>query len=305
MRVFVTGASGWIGSTVVSELLTSGQQVVGLARSDAAAARVTRLGAEVLRGDLDDLDSLRAGAASSDGVVHLGYNHDFSRMAQAARTDLQAIDAIGTILAGTGRPLVIASGTLGLAPGRVGTEQDVPDIRSHPRVASAQAAQAMAERGVRSVIVRFAPTVHGEGDHGFMATLVAIARDKGVSGYIDDGANRWPAVHRLDAGSLVRLAVIGAPAGSVLHAVAEEGVPTRVIAEAIGRGLDVPVVSVPADQAFDHFNWLGAFFGADAPASNTVTRELLGWEPTHPKLIADLDEGHYFRTMTRNPAAIT
>jgi len=213
MRVFVTGASGWIGSTVVSELLTSGQQVVGLARSDAAAARVTRLGAEVLRGDLDDLDSLRAGAASSDGVVHLGYNHDFSRMAQAARTDLQAIDAIGTILAGTGRPLVIASGTLGLAPGRVGTEQDVPDIRSHPRVASAQAAQAMAERGVRSVIVRFAPTVHGEGDHGFMATLVAIARDKGVSGYIDDGANRWPAVHRLDAGSLVRLAVIDAPAG--------------------------------------------------------------------------------------------
>jgi len=152
----------------------------------------------------------------------------------------------------------------------------------------------MAERGVRSVIVRFAPTVHGEGDHGFMATLVAIARDKGVSGYIDDGANRWPAVHRLDARSLVRLAVIDAPAGSVLHAVAEEGVPTRVIAEAIGRGLDVPVVSVPADQAFDHFNWLGAFFGADAPASNTVTRELLGWEPTHPKLIADLDEGHYF-----------
>ena len=155
------------------------------------------------------------------------------------------------------------------------------------------------------MIVRFAPTVHGEGDHGFMATLVAIARDKGVSGYIDDGANRWPAVHRLDAGSLVRLAVIDVPAGSVLHAVAEEGVPTRVIAEAIGRGLDVPVVSVPADQAFDHFNWLGAFFGADAPASNTVTRELLGWEPTHPKLIADLDEGHYFRTMTRNPAAIT
>ena len=303
--MFVTGASGWIGSTVVSELMRTGQQVVGLARSDAAAAAVAGLGAEVLRGDLDDLDSLRAGAASCDGVVHLGYNHDFSRMEQAARTDLLAIEAIGAVLAGTDRPLVIASGTLGLAPGRVGTEQDRPDPRAHPRIASAKAALAMAERCVRSSIVRFAPTVHGAGDHGFMAVLVAIAREKGVSGYIADGTNRWPAVHRLDAGCLVRLAVENAPAGSVLHAVAEQGVPTRVIAEAIGRGLDVPVVSVPADQAVGHFSWLGAFFGADAPASNRATRELLGWEPTHPGLIADLDEGHYFRAVTRNPAAIT
>jgi nucleoside-diphosphate-sugar epimerase len=296
MRVFVTGASGWIGAAVVSELLQSGHEVVGLARSDSAAAAVAALGAEVRRGELGDLDSLRAGAAASDGVVHLGYNHDFSQMEQAARADLEAITTIGTTLEGSDRPLVIASGTLGLAPGRVGTEQDLPEPSLHPRVANADAAMSFAERGVRSVIVRFAPTVHGTGDHGFMATLVGIARDKGVSGYIDDGANRWPAVHRLDAAKLVSLGVQHAPAGSVLHAVAEEGIPTRVIAEAIGRGLDVPVVSVPAEQAADHFAWLGRFFGADAPASNTLTRELMDWEPTQQGLIADLDEGHYFTT---------
>jgi nucleoside-diphosphate-sugar epimerase len=295
MRVFVTGSSGWIGSAVVAELLGSGDQVLGLARSDAAAARVEALGAQVLRGDLEDLDSLRTGVAGSDGVVHLGYNHDFSRMDQAAQTDRLAIDAIGTALEGTDRPLLIASGTLGLAPGRVGTEQDRPDPSLHPRIANAAAALSYVDRGVRSLIVRFAPTVHGEGDHGFMAALVGIARDKGVSGYIDEGANRWPAVHRLDAGHLVRLAVQGAPAGSVLHAVADEGVPTRVIAEAIGRGLGLPVVSVPADEAADHFGWIGAFFAVDAPASNDLTRELLGWQPTHPGLLDDLAQGHYFR----------
>jgi len=294
VRIFVTGASGWIGSATVSELIASGHQILGLARSDRAAVGIGDLGAEVLRGDLEDLDSLRAGAESCDGVVHLGYNHDFSRMADAAQTDLRAIETIGSALAGTDKPLVIASGTLGLAPGRVGTESDRPEPGVHPRVANAAAALALAERGVRSSIVRFAPTVHGEGDHGFVAVLVAIAREKGVSGYIDEGANRWPAVHRLDAGRLVGLAVQNAPAGSVLHAVAEEGVPTRDIAEAIGRGLDVPVVSVPAGQAADHFSWLGGFFGADAPASNTLTRELLGWEPEHRGLIADLDAGHYF-----------
>jgi nucleoside-diphosphate-sugar epimerase len=298
MRIFVTGASGWIGSAVIPELLDAGHKVVGLARSDTAAAAVEARGAEVHRGGLDDLDSLRAGAAASDGVIHLGYNHDFSRMEQAAQTDLQAIDAIGTTLEGTDRPLVIASVAVGLASGRVATEQDMPDP-SAPRVASAQAVLSFATRRVRSSIVRFAPTVHGAGDYGFMAALVGIARDKGVSGYIDDGANRWPAVHRLDAGSLVRLAVDDAPAGSVLHAIAEEGVPTRTIAEAIGRGLNLPVASVPAERASDHFGFLGRFFSVDCPASNGLTRELLGWTPTHAGLVADLDEGHYFDGVAR------
>jgi nucleoside-diphosphate-sugar epimerase len=295
MRIFVTGASGWIGSAVVSELLTSGHQVVGLARSDASAAAVEALGAEVRRGDLADLDNLAAGAADSGGVVHLGYNHDFSQMGEAAQTDLQAIETFGAALAGTDRPLLIASGTLGLAAGRVGTEEDRPDPSAHPRIANADAALALVDRGVRPLVARFAPTVHGAGDHGFVAVLVGIARDKGVSAYVGDGANRWPAVHRLDAANLVARAMEKAPAGSILHAVAESGIATRVIAEAIGRGLDVPVVSVAAEQAADHFGWIGGFFGADAPASNAVTRELLGWEPTGPGLIEDLDEGHYFQ----------
>jgi nucleoside-diphosphate-sugar epimerase len=296
MRVFVTGASGWIGSAAVTELLAAGHQVLGLARSDAATEAVTALGAHVHRGSLDDPTSLRDGAAACDGVVHLGYNHDFSRMDEAAQTDLRAIEAIGTTLVGTDRPFVVASGVLGLAPGRVATEQDMPEPGLHPRIAGIQLAMSFADRGVRSSSVRFAPTVHGAGDHGFTATLVAIARAKGISGYIADGSNRWPAVHRLDAGHLVRLAVENAPAGSALHAVAEEGVPTRAIAEAIGAGLDMPVVSVPADQAGEHFGWLARFFGTDARASNTFTRELLDWRPTHPGLLADLDEGHYFRT---------
>lgn len=295
MRIFVTGATGWIGSAVVLELLNAGHQALGLARSQAAAAKLAALGAEVHRGELDDLDSLRAGAAASDGVVHLGYNHDFSRMEAAARTDLAAINAIGAALEGTGRPFVVASGVLGLASGRVATEQDMPDAGVHPRIAGAQAALSFAGRGVRSSIVRFAPTVHGPGDHGFVATLVGIAREKGVAAYIDAGSNRWPAVHRLDAANLVRHAVQKAPAGAVLHATAEEGVPTRAIAEAIGRGLDLPVVSIPADQAGDHFGWMGRFFGADAPTSSPATRRLLGWSPEQPGLIEDLDAGYYFK----------
>jgi nucleoside-diphosphate-sugar epimerase len=295
MRVFVTGASGWIGSAVVPELLDAGHKVLGLARSDAAAASVAALGADVHRGGLDDPESLHAGAAAADGVVHLAYHHDFAQMAEAAATDLRAIEALGAALEGTGRPLVVASGTLGLAPGRVGTERDRPDPAAHPRIAGATATLALAERGVRSSIVRFAPTVHGAGDHGFVAVLVGIAREAGVSGYVGDGANRWPAVHRRDAADLVRRAVEDAAPGSVLHAVAEEGVPARTIAEAIGRGLGVPAVSVPAERAADHFGWLARFFAADCPASNELTRELLGWRPTRPGLVADLEAGHYFR----------
>ena len=294
MKVFVTGASGWIGSATTTELVAAGHHVVGLVRSDSAAATVASLGAQVQRGSLDDLDSLRAGAAGCDAVVHLGYDHDFSQMERAARTDRQVIDTLGDTLEGTGAALLIASGTLGLATGRVGTERDTPAPGGHPRGANAVAALALADRGVRSSVIRFAPTVHGAGDHGFVATLVGIAREKGVAAYVGDGANRWPAVHRSDAAQLVRLAVESAPAGSVLHAVAEDGVPARAIAEAIGRGLDLPVTSLPADQAAAHFGWMGMFFGADCPASHELTTALLGWQPTHQGLLDDLAEGHYF-----------
>jgi nucleoside-diphosphate-sugar epimerase len=294
MRIFVTGASGWIGSAVIPELLSAGHAVVGLARSDAAAEKVAALGVEVRRGELDDVEGLRAAAADADGVVHLGYNHDFSDMPGAARTDRAALTAMAEALEGTGAPLVMAAGTLGLAPGRVGTEDDMPDPDVHPRVGNVRTAFAFADRGVRPIAVRFAPTVHGPGDHGFIAVLVGVARERGFCAYIGDGANRWPAVHRLDAARLVARAVDHAPAGTIVHATAEDGVPTRAIAEAIGRGLDLPVRSIAPEQAAEHFGWIGAFFGADAPASSIKTRALLGWEPTHATLIEDLDAGAYF-----------
>lgn len=290
MRIFVTGASGWIGSAVVPELQAAGHEVIGLARSDEAAKTIANSGAEVVRGELADLDLLRATAASSDGVVHLGYVHDFSRMPEAAATDRAAIETFGAALAGSGAPLLIASGVLGLARGRAATEQDDPDPAVHPRVGNAQVTLSFAAQDVRPIVVRFAPTVHGAGDHGFVARLVEIARERGTSGYVGDGANRWPAVHRQDAARLVRLAVDAAPAGSVLHAVAEEGVPTHAIAEAIGRGLDLPV----APAAPEEFGWLGAFFAADCPASSAITQQRLDWSPEHPGLVADLDAGHYF-----------
>ncbi len=308
MRVFVTGASGWIGSAVVSELIGAGHQVVGLARSDASADALTAAGAEVHRGTLDDLDGLREGAAASDGVIHLAFNHEiaFSGNFQgAADADRRAVEAFGDALAGSDRPLLIASGTLGLAPGRVATEQDAREL-DDPAVAAlgpgprtrwgtAHLALSLASRGVRSSVVRLPPTNHGDGDNGFMATLVAIARDKGVSGFIGDGNNRWPAVHRLDSAHLFRLAREKAPAGSALHAVAEEGVPIREVAEVIGRHLDVPAVSIAPEDAAGHFTWLAGFLALDSPASSVLTRELLGWQPTHPGLIDDLDQGHYFR----------
>ncbi|MFD5035460.1 SDR family oxidoreductase [Streptomyces sp. NPDC058405] len=302
MRIFVTGASGWIGSTVVPELISAGHQVVGLARSDASATALTAAGAEVVRGTIDDLEVLRDAAAASDGVIHLAFKHDIAFTGDfqgAAEADRRAVDTFGDALAGTDRPFVLASGVAGLAPGRVAAERDMPTIDGSPmsiRSATAQAVLTLASRGVRSSVVRLSPTCHGDGDNGFMATLVAIARAKGVSGYIGDGANHWPAVHRRDAARLFRLAVEKAPAGSVLHGVAEEGVAIRDIAEVIGRHLDVPVTSVAPEAAAEHFTWLGAFLGLDMPASNTLTRELLDWQPTHPGLLEDLDKGHYFHT---------
>ena len=312
MRVFITGASGWIGSAVTAELIGAGHQVVGLARSDASAAALIAAGAEVRRGTIDDLDTLESAATSSDGVIHLAFKHDiaFSGGFQgAADADRRAIDTFGEALADSGRPFLIASGTLGLAPGGVVTERDghgpAPAHMSggpRTRLASAEATLSFAARGVRSSVMRFPPTVHGDGDHGFMATLVGIARDKGVSGYIGDGSNRWPAVHRLDAAHLVCLALEGAAAGSVLHAVADEGVPIHAIAEVIGRHLEVPVVAISPKNAAEHFGWLAGFLALDSPASSTLTRELLGWQPTNPGLIEDLDEGHYFQTKTSSVA---
>lgn len=294
MRILVTGASGWIGSASVRELISAGHHVLGLARSDESAAKVAKLGAEVLRGSLDDLASLRDAATQAEGVVHLGYKHDFSQMEAAARTDRAAIETFADVLQGTGGPLLIASGTMGLATGRVGTEEDMPNAGIHPRIANAAYTLGLADRGIRSIVVRFAPTVHGAGgDHGFVAVLARIAREKRVSAYIDDGQNRWPAVNRLDAGKLVQLAIDKATPGSVLHATAEEGIATRDIATALGRFLDVPVESIPPERAQQHFDWLGMFFGVDVPASSARTRELLGWNPTHATLLEDIAAGHY------------
>ncbi|MFI6581787.1 SDR family oxidoreductase [Embleya sp. NPDC050493] len=294
MRVFVTGATGFIGSAVVPELIAAGHRVVGLARSDASAHALAASGAEVHRGALDDPDSLRAGAAGADGVIHLAFVHDFTRHAEAAATDRRAIEALGAALEGSDRPLVITGGTLGLVAAPVATERDMPDADATPRAAGSLAALAFADRGVRSSVLRLPPTVHGEGDRGFVPMLIGIARDKGVSAYVGDGSNRWPAVHRSDAARLFRLALEQAPAGSILHGVAEEGVPVRTLAELIGRHLDVPTAAVTPEEARGHFGWLSAFFATDIPTSSALTRELLNWQPTGPGLVGDLDEGHYF-----------
>jgi len=295
MHVFVTGASGWIGSATVDELLAAGHEVTGLARSGASAAALQAKGVHVRRGDLDDLASIRAGAEAAEAVIHLANKHDWSNPAASAAAERAAVQTIGDALVGTNRPFLLASGVAGLTQGRPASEDDPNPSHGpeSPRGGSENLAFEYIDRGVHSVALRFAPTVHGAGDHGFIAIIAAVAREKGVSGYPGDGTNRWAAVHRSDTARMVALGLAKAPAGARLHAVAEVGVPTRDIAEAIGRALGLPVTSVAPGDVQDHFGWIGTFFSMDLAATSAMTRELLGWAPTGPTLIEDIDTGGY------------
>lgn len=299
MRVFVTGATGFIGSAVVADLQEAGHEVLALARSDSGAASLANAGVEVIRGSLENVESLRRGASACDGVVHTGFVHDFSNFLRSCEIDKRAIETMGEVLAGSNGPLVVSAGTLAIRPGRIATEGDAhPRATSHlPRV-SEHAALASASKGVRASVVRLS-TVHGDGDRGFIPALIAIARERGVAGYIGDGSNRWGAVERRDAARLFRLALENAPAGSRWHAADDEGIPARDIAAAIGRGLNVPVVSIEPERAQKHFGWIAPFFSMDGPVSNAITRERLGWSPTHCGLIDDLAHGNYFAAATR------
>lgn len=304
MKIFVTGASGWIGSAIVPELRGAGHEVVGLARSDMSARRLEAAGTAVYRGDLDDPDGLARAAADSDGVIHMAFQHEVAfagAFPAAAAADRRAVEAMGAALANSNRPFVLASGTGGLTQGRPATENDglMPsdEMRANPaalRLATALLALSLRGIGVRSSVLRLPPTVHGDGDNGFISTLVGIAGKRGVAGYVGDGENRWPAVHRSDAVRAARLAVESAPAGSVIHAVGEEGVSFRSIAEAMGRGLGVPASSVAPADAAEHFGYLAHFVALDTPASSAITRELLGWQPTGPTLLEDLGQSHYY-----------
>jgi nucleoside-diphosphate-sugar epimerase len=294
MHVFVTGANGWVGSAVVNELIAAGHTVLGLAHTDAGVASIAAVGAQVHRGTLEEPESLVAAAKAADGVIHTAFSQDFSKFVENGNVERRAIAVLGDALAGSGRPLIVTSGTALLGPG-LATE-DTPVHAGSDRVPRdpETAALAAVPRGVRASIVHLPPTVHGNGDHGFVAVLIAIAREKGVSVYVGEGENHWPAVHRLDAAAVFRLAFENGAPGACYHAVAEQGIPFRRIAETIGRGLKVPVASISPDKVADHFGWFARFATIDNRASSEKTRAGLGWEPTCADLIDDLDEGHYF-----------